>query len=66
MNFFIYLEFIMLFLLRLFLRKTYTQSRGMKIIPIPVNEDNYQYLIVDEKTEHTAVVDPVDIKSVIH
>lgn len=55
----------MLFFLRLLVKRNFTQNlRGMKVVPIPANQDNYQYLIVDEKTQKSAIVDPVDIKSV--
>ncbi|GAA6002453.1 hypothetical protein JCM10207_001130 [Rhodosporidiobolus poonsookiae] len=32
----------------------------MKIIPVPCRSDNYEYLLIDEKTQTTAVVDPYD------
>ncbi|KAJ3086846.1 hypothetical protein HK102_012361 [Quaeritorhiza haematococci] len=32
----------------------------MKVIPIPLLSDNYGYLLVDEKTNEAAVVDPVE------
>jgi len=37
----------------------------MRVVPIPVNEDNYQYLIVDERTKKAAIVDPVDVEKII-
>ncbi|RIA87912.1 hydroxyacylglutathione hydrolase [Glomus cerebriforme] len=37
----------------------------MKVIPIPVLEDNYSYLIIDEKTNEAAVVDPVEPQKVL-
>ncbi|CAG8662310.1 7863_t:CDS:2 [Funneliformis caledonium] len=37
----------------------------MKVIPIPVLDDNYSYLIIDEKTNEAAVVDPVEPKKVL-
>uniref|UniRef100_A0A914KPZ8 hydroxyacylglutathione hydrolase n=1 Tax=Meloidogyne incognita TaxID=6306 RepID=A0A914KPZ8_MELIC len=33
----------------------------MRVIPIPANADNYQYLIVDTKSNKGAIVDPVDV-----
>lgn len=42
----------------------YFQRRTMRVVPIPANADNYQYLIVDEKTKSSAVVDPVDVPNV--
>jgi hydroxyacylglutathione hydrolase len=32
----------------------------MKIIPIHVLEDNYSYILIDEKTKEAAVIDPVE------
>ncbi|GAA6027341.1 hypothetical protein JCM8097_002609 [Rhodosporidiobolus ruineniae] len=32
----------------------------MKIVPVPCRSDNYEYLIIDEATQTTAVVDPYD------
>ncbi|RUS17088.1 beta-lactamase-like protein [Endogone sp. FLAS-F59071] len=32
----------------------------MKIIPVPVLEDNYSYIIIDDKTKEAAVVDPAE------
>ncbi|EFN84346.1 Hydroxyacylglutathione hydrolase [Harpegnathos saltator] len=40
-------------------------DRGnMKIHILPVLQDNYMYLIVDEATQEAAIVDPVDTKLV--
>ena len=36
----------------------------MKVIPIPANEDNYQYLIIDSATNQSAIVDPVHLSSI--
>lgn len=38
--------------------------RTMKIVPIPANSDNYMYLIIDETTQKSAIVDPVDLTAV--
>ncbi|BGP39840.1 Cytoplasmic glyoxalase II [Rhodotorula kratochvilovae] len=32
----------------------------MRVIPVPCRSDNYEYLIIDETTQTTAVVDPFD------
>ncbi|OAV93915.1 hydroxyacylglutathione hydrolase [Puccinia triticina 1-1 BBBD Race 1] len=40
-------------------------SSKMRIVPVPVREDNYSYLIIDEKTNTAAVVDPCEPKEVI-
>ncbi|CAG8435441.1 9142_t:CDS:2 [Ambispora gerdemannii] len=42
-----------------------TPNFDMKIIPIPVLEDNYSYLIVDDVTKEAAVVDPVEPSKVL-
>lgn len=50
---------------RNFNRRITCQSvREMRVVAIPANEDNYQYLIVDEHSNEAAIVDPVDVKSV--
>jgi len=36
----------------------------MKILPIPANSDNYQYLLIDENTRNSVIVDPVDVNSI--
>lgn len=36
----------------------------MKIVPVPVREDNYAYLLVDEPTNKAAAVDPYDVPKV--
>ncbi|KAL1923119.1 uncharacterized protein VTP21DRAFT_9495 [Calcarisporiella thermophila] len=41
-------------------------SRAMKIIPVPVLHDNYSYIIIDEKTNDAAVVDPAEPSKVVH
>ncbi|KAL7071308.1 hypothetical protein ACQ4LE_009256 [Meloidogyne hapla] len=40
---------------------TLNSRRTMRVIPIPANADNYQYLIIDEDSNKAAIVDPVDI-----
>lgn len=37
----------------------------MKIVPVPVRQDNYAYLIIDPKSKTAAVVDPYDPNKVI-
>uniref|UniRef100_A0A915N6R3 hydroxyacylglutathione hydrolase n=1 Tax=Meloidogyne javanica TaxID=6303 RepID=A0A915N6R3_MELJA len=36
----------------------------MRVIPIPANADNYQYLIIDSKSNKGAIVDPVDVNGI--
>jgi hydroxyacylglutathione hydrolase len=36
----------------------------MKVVPVPVRQDNYAYLLVDEKTNNAAAVDPFDVAKV--
>ncbi|CAG8649370.1 25782_t:CDS:2 [Gigaspora margarita] len=38
-----------------------TKANAMKVIPVPVLEDNYSYVVIDE----TAVVDPVEPEKVL-
>ncbi|KAG0026019.1 hypothetical protein BGZ81_006679 [Podila clonocystis] len=38
----------------------------MRIIPVPALEDNYSYIILDEKTSEAAVVDPVEPQKLMH
>jgi glyoxylase-like metal-dependent hydrolase (beta-lactamase superfamily II) len=41
------------------------QIRTMKVIPIPANQDNYQYLIIDDNgKKQAAIVDPVDVSEI--
>ncbi|KXN90517.1 Hydroxyacylglutathione hydrolase, mitochondrial [Leucoagaricus sp. SymC.cos] len=37
----------------------------MKVVPVPVREDNYAYLLVDDKTNKAAAVDPYDVSKVV-
>ncbi|OZJ06729.1 hypothetical protein BZG36_00343 [Bifiguratus adelaidae] len=32
----------------------------MKVIPIPVLEDNFSYILIDEKTKEAAIIDPAE------
>lgn len=43
-----------------FLFWLWTSPIDMKIIPIGVLEDNYSYILIDEKTKEAAVIDPVE------
>uniref|UniRef100_A0A914QP91 Hydroxyacylglutathione hydrolase n=1 Tax=Panagrolaimus davidi TaxID=227884 RepID=A0A914QP91_9BILA len=37
----------------------------MKVIPIPANQDNYQYLIIDDDgKKQAAIVNPVDVSEI--
>ncbi|KAH7889913.1 beta-lactamase-like protein [Phlebopus sp. FC_14] len=36
----------------------------MKVVPVPVREDNYAYLIIDEPCNKAAAVDPYDVPKV--
>ena len=40
-------------------------AQTMRIRILPALSDNYMYLLVDEKTQEAAIVDPVDPDSVI-
>ena len=39
--------------------------RDMRIRLIPALEDNYMYLLIDDKTNKCAVIDPVEPKKVM-
>ena len=36
----------------------------MRIVPVPVRQDNYAYLLIDEANNQAAAVDPYDVKKV--
>lgn len=36
----------------------------MKVVPVPVRQDNYAYLLVDERCNKAAAVDPYDVPKV--
>jgi len=36
----------------------------MKVVPVPVREDNYAYLLIDEASKTAAAVDPYDVTKV--
>ena len=48
------------------LHRHFTQSipLAMKIVPVPVRDDNYAYLIIDESNNTAAAVDPYDMSKV--
>ncbi|KAF9458644.1 Metallo-hydrolase/oxidoreductase [Collybia nuda] len=37
----------------------------MKVVPIPVRQDNYAYLLIDDKSNKAAAIDPYDVPKVI-
>ena len=39
-------------------------STRMRVIPVPVRDDNYAYLLVDTATNKAAAVDPYDVPKV--
>ncbi len=36
----------------------------MKIVPVPVRQDNYAYILIDEPSNKAAAVDPYDVPKV--
>ena len=49
---------------RKFLVPTQIFSRNMHVIPVPVREDNYAYLLVDKDAKKAAAIDPYDVPKV--
>ena len=43
---------------------TISRTSRMKVIPVPVRDDNYAYLLVDTATNQAAAVDPYDVPKV--
>ncbi|OSD01647.1 hydroxyacylglutathione hydrolase [Trametes coccinea BRFM310] len=41
-----------------------TPVRNMKVVPVPVRDDNYAYLLIDDATNKAAAVDPYDVPKV--
>ncbi|RPD79939.1 hydroxyacylglutathione hydrolase [Lentinus tigrinus ALCF2SS1-7] len=41
-----------------------TASARMKVLPVPVRDDNYAYLLIDDSTNKAAAVDPYDVPKV--
>ncbi|KAJ7074241.1 Metallo-hydrolase/oxidoreductase [Mycena amicta] len=37
----------------------------MKVVPVPVRQDNYAYLLIDDATKTAAAIDPFDVPKVI-
>jgi len=35
--------------------------RAMKVVPVPVRQDNYSYLLIDDDSKNAAAVDPFDL-----
>lgn len=51
--------------LRLFVRHfSSSHSLRMKIVPVPVRQDNYAYILIDEPSNKAAAVDPYDVPKV--
>jgi hydroxyacylglutathione hydrolase len=36
----------------------------MKVVPVPVREDNYAYLLIDETSKMAAAIDPYNVPKV--
>jgi len=36
----------------------------MRVVPVPVRQDNYAYLLIDELSNKAAAVDPYDVAKV--
>lgn len=45
-------------------RFSITHQTKMKVVPVPVRQDNYAYLLIDDTTNKAAAVDPYDMKKV--
>jgi hypothetical protein len=39
-----------------------SRAYSMKVVPVPVRDDNYAYLLIDEATKTAAAVDPYDVQ----
>ena len=39
-------------------------ANRMKVLPVPVRDDNYAYLLIDDNTNTAAAVDPYDVPKV--
>lgn len=46
------------------LRRHIRLPPAMKIVPVPVREDNYAYLLIDEQSNEAAAIDPYDVSKV--
>lgn len=40
------------------------QRLAMRVVPVPVRQDNYAYLIIDQPSNKAAAVDPYDVSKV--
>lgn len=36
----------------------------MKVVPVPVRDDNYAYLLIDDTSNKAAAIDPYDVRKV--
>ena len=36
----------------------------MKVVPVPVRDDNYAYLLIDDASNKAAAIDPYDVPKV--
>eukprot|EP01112_Ceratiomyxa_fruticulosa_P001228 TRINITY_DN1123_c0_g2_i1.p1 TRINITY_DN1123_c0_g2~~TRINITY_DN1123_c0_g2_i1.p1 ORF type:complete len:314 (+),score=79.52 TRINITY_DN1123_c0_g2_i1:40-981(+) len=53
------------FSLRFISTQTSNNSHKMRVIPVPVLNDNYSYLVIDESTNEAAAVDPVEPQKIL-
>ena len=53
-----YFECVCLFTRQIHSQITKVNHRGFSVTVIPFAKDNYSYLVVDEKTKQSAIVDP--------
>ena len=45
-------------------RRISVQYRSMNIVPVPISNYNYAYLLIDESTNKAATIDPYDVSKV--
>lgn len=45
-------------------RFSVSHRTNMRVVPVPVRDDNYAYLLIDEPSNKAAAIDPYDIKKV--
>ena len=43
---------------------TVLYRQNMKIVPVPVREDNYAYILIDEPSNEAVAIDPFDFAKV--
>ena len=41
-----------------------TAAARMKVVPVPVRDDNYAYLLIDDKSNKAAAIDPYDVRKI--